>query len=172
MPSVMLKSTGVLLKSGASLAIDPACCCDLDCTEFFNCIRCAVGPPAVYRDIELVVSGVTNGTCAQCTNLNGTYIASVFTTFSLCYIRYLAVPSSPACSGALVVDIGTLLAGNWNFSVNHNFVNLLWKFSTTALAEAAIRSLCAGHTITIPYSADGPACFGSSATVTVRLLPC
>lgn len=172
MPGPMFVNGNLLFTSDGKLAMDPNCCCNLTCATFFNCMRCSVGPPAVYRQIELVVSGVTNGTCVQCTNLNGTYIASIFTTFSLCYLRYVAVPSSPACSGALFVDIGTTTPGNWNFSVFHTQVTLLWSFSTTALAEAAIRSLCAGNTVTIPFTVANPDCLGSLATVTVRLLPC
>lgn len=82
---LMLRATCVAACIVPCLAfetIQPACCLGMGLLMlaffFAGCPCCSSACPhcssAVPQQLQVVVSGVTNGFCAECSNLNGTYI--------------------------------------------------------------------------------------------------
>ena len=67
-----------LIRTGAALARDANCCCDVPSE---NCMACA---PEVYlfKSAKAVVTGLTNHDCNQCTNHNATFFCDFARTHS------------------------------------------------------------------------------------------
>lgn len=175
---------GKILFNGSNIAMSEDCCCDLTCEAIRNCFKCGT---TRCRDLELTISGITTSPCVGCTGLNGTRIlihaAPCFPGEPAnCGITYIT--PGPGGQGGLCgtgnVAIRASFGGGppWLieidvFQVSSGFVFLRWGTLLTEsdLAEAMIKELCAGGTVTIPLTINSGHCRGVPF-LTARLLPC
>jgi hypothetical protein len=105
------------------------------------CVSCAVGTSA-HNTVQVIVSGITNGTCGTCTTLNGTYILTQTAangciwdiTVPIVCARYVVI-SSTLGAGTVTGLIRNSLGNNflrWGPVSNAGFNNCDWSsFSIT-----------------------------------------
>ena len=134
-------------------------------------------------NLELVITGIANGTCSSCTTLNNTYILPLPWFGSPCkfnqdgYVIGSCFGNSMYLDGFVGVSdpgFSTVKAVAMQFSVSSAIGGWAvgWA-NTTAPSDAlidALRRLCNGETILLPLrSVSGTACNYSSATMTVSM---
>lgn len=104
-PHLLLDGEGQLVVSDG-----PSECCCPECV----CENCEGGVPGKW---QIVLSGFTNGSCGECTNLNGTWVLECVEAASSCFWRVALDPT--ICGGNQITmdifDVG--FPGPWLYRV-------------------------------------------------------
>lgn len=171
----LLLAVSPVLPFGVGLIFGTACCCG----GATACVVCStVGGHKfplcsnTIGSVTITISGMANGTCSDCSNLDGTWIRTTMCGFNVSsgltacggtrnpnIALSLSSGGSPgACTTGLVVTQTQALT-----TLSSEWATVIGPFSTTAAQCAALPG---PHTI--PHFASSPACDGSAATVTVQ----
>jgi hypothetical protein len=175
-----------LLGGGASpLICDETlnCACDIvDCDTFKACF--GISGSTFPFDIDVVVTGIADGTCSTCENFDTTYQFTGLTSFAVADCLYIETLSlGTECGGSWYGNLylghasGGLFAG-WNLSFDLSegvfpaVTNTMsFGYAIGAGALAAIQTLCDSGVVAMPHLISiGGDCDGSGATMALYLV--
>jgi hypothetical protein len=145
-----------------------------DCPRCISCILCDTGE--MPQQVQVTVSGITDGSCGDCTYWNATFIleAEGQVSNSPATCRWTYTDPSPNCSGNFgIITLQLInLAGDFlQISISNDpFVDEQMAFSTSAAGSDDCE---AWSSFAIPYSSQVPLttiCIDHAATATVTTL--
>lgn len=144
----------------------PGCVC---CMEFVTCANCSGGAD-FSRCWELVVAGVADNTCTNCTNVNGTF--TLDTVVPQCNATSLSSPSIEYYHTGLASCFSA--TSNWVLGVGSTNTTLVIGPSSFRLAiyQIATSSFDCEAENTISKSSNSVACTSWPSTLTVTPIAC